>query len=129
MLQADAAAVRRLAERASRTWGHDPLAVRRCAGHAGGALLRDRPPAIRPLSDHAAWAVLLDLAAIRPVSDGAGRAVPGRIDPVTVRRLTAHAGWAWLHHTAAALAIPGQACRAAMAVAPGLSVAAGRRWR
>src|SRR6266545_3157982 len=131
MLQSDAAAVRRLADHASRTCGHDPLAVRRRTNHAGRALLRDRPFAVRPLANHAARAVLrrLNLAAIRPLSDGAGRTVPRRIDPVAVGRLAASAGRALLHHATAAPAIPGQACRAAMAVAPGLPIPAGRRRR
>ena len=130
VLQSDAAAVRGLAHHAGRAWGHDPLAVRRCAGHAGRAFLRDRPLAVRPLANHAAWAVLgrLDLAAVRPLSDGAARTMLRRINPVAVWRLTAGAGWALLDHATATPAIPGQACRAAMAVAPGLSVATGR-WR
>src|SRR5262245_53342608 len=96
MLQADAAAVRGLADHACRTGLNDPLAVGRGADHASGALLRDRAPAVRPLSDHAAWAVLLDLSAVRPVSDGARRTVLGRIDPVAVGRLAACAGRAML---------------------------------
>src|SRR5262245_7968632 len=147
MLQAKAAAVWGPADHARRTGLNNPLAVGRGADHAGGALLRDRPPAIRPLSDHAAWAVLLDLAAIRPLSDGAGRTVLGRIDPVAVGRLAARAGRAMLRridpvamgrltagagralHGTTAPPIPGRAHRAAMAVGQCLSVAAGRRRR
>ena len=128
MLQADAAAVRGLAHATGTGGRNGPLAVGRRADHAGRAFLRDRPLAVRPLSDHAARAVLgrLDLAAVRPLSDAAGRTVPRRINPVAMGRLTAGAGRALLHYTTAAPAIPGQARRAAMAVAPCLSVPAAR---